>query len=393
MRTYANRALHVPDAGIGSIMNYASKYSDTVSLGQGAPQFETPKYIYEGILKQSQTDKGLGMYNSTGDNYHRQLKKYISQEFSEIYNYTPSPEELYLTVGGIGGLFAALMIVLEAGDEVIYFDPSYPLHLSQFAICEAKPIFVPYQEDNGWKINIDLLKKSITPKTKAIVLTNPNNPTGTVISQKEMMQIAEIVINNDLYLVVDEAYGFLTFEQELFSPMKIDELRPHIILSKSFSKEYAMTGWRIGYLWANKEILQKINSIHLHFSINPATPSIAAAILAISDPRGKAARAQIIENIRESRNAICTRLTKLPNLFTFQKPQGAFYVFPKINLKQINAIDFAKKLIDEAKVITIPGDSMGPTGQGHLRMSFAANPDVINSAFDRLDKFSEKNYG
>ena len=330
------------------------------------------------------------MYNSADDRIQTPLKMLIARDFASKYGFTPELSEIYLTVGGIGGLFAALMSILDRGDEVIYFDPSYPLHLSQTFLAQAKPVFVSLIEKKEWQLDLEKLKRSISGKTKAIILTNPNNPTGTILTEAQIEALAEVVISKNLYLVLDEAYEYLTFNTPVFSPAKIAALRPRLILSRSFSKEYAMTGWRIGYLWAPGEIIKKIHNVHLYFSINPATISIVAATIVMQDPRGKQALNSFREQIKESRTAICRRMDKLKGIFSYTKPQGAFYLFPKILLPGLSAIDFAKKLIEEAGVTTIPGDSMGPSGKGHLRLSFSANSALIHKAFDRIDGFAKK---
>ena len=308
------------------------------------------------------------------------------------YNFTPDLSEIYLTVGGIGGLFAALMAFVEKDDEVIYFDPSYPLHLSQIYLTQGKPVFVSLIEKKGWQIDLEKLEKSITPKTKVIILTNPNNPTGTVLSEQEVKKIAEIVLKHNLILILDEAYEFLTYEKKLFSPLKLPELRNNIVLCKSFSKEFAMTGWRIGYVYSHKEIVSKISNVHTYFAISPATTSMIAVITALSDPRGDKAMQEFKEKFTESRKAICERLDKLPKLFSYHKPDGAYYIFAKYLNFKMDSFEFAKKLIDEAKVITIPGSTGGPSGEGHIRMSFAADTKLIHQAFDRIDRFAQK-YG
>ena len=384
---FTNRATNVPNSGIGFMMRYASKYQDVVSLGQGTPLFPTPQFIYDELYQRSKTDKELGMYSSVAK--EKPLKELIIKQMKELYLFQPSLEEIYLTAGGIGGLFAAIMSVVEKGDEIIYFDPSYPLHLSQIHISEAKPVFVSYNEDSQWAIDLNKLEKSVTKRTRAVILTNPNNPTGTVLSEKEVKKLGKIVLEHDLYLILDEAYEFLTYEKKLFSPLKIPELRNNIILCKSFSKEFAMTGWRIGYVYANKEIIKKINDIHVYFSISPATISIVAATIALSDHRGKKAMEEFKMKFTESRAAICQRLDRLPKLFSYHKPDGAYYTFPRFLNFKMSAFDFAKLLVDEARVITIPGSTMGPSGEGHLRMSFAANSKVISAAFDRIDKFAK----
>ena len=385
---FTQRITNVPNSGIGFMMRYASKYQDVLSLGQGTPLFPTPSFIYDELYKRSKTDSELGMYSSI--KIEKPFKELLAREMNKQYGFTPDLQEIYLTVGGIGALFSTMMTFLEKGDEIIYFDPSYPLHLSQIHLTQARPVFVSFNEKNKWSLDLDKLKKSVSKKTKAIVLTNPNNPTGTVLDEKEVKELAKIILDNNLILILDEAYDFLTYEKPLFSPMKIPELRNNIVLCKSFSKEYAMTGWRIGYLWANKEIVQKINDVHLYFSISPSTPSIVAATIALSDERGEKAMMQFKQKFTESRTAICERLDKLSKLFYYHRPQGAYYAFPKYLNFNLSSFDFAKLLVDEAKVITIPGSTMGPSGENHLRMSFAANSALIHKTFDRIDKFAKK---
>lgn len=385
---FSQRVQNVPNAGIGTMMRYAAKYPDVVSLGQGTPLFMTPRFIYDYLYERSKTDPAVGQYSSP--KIENELKELIIQKIDKKHGFTPKPEEIYLTVGGIGGLFSAIFAFLEKDDEVIYFDPSYPLHLSQIHLAQARPVFVSYDESKDWSIDLEKLEKVITAKTKMVILTNPNNPTGTVLSESEARKLSEIVLKHNLILVLDEAYDFLTYDKELFSPVQIPELRNNLVVCKSFSKEFAMTGWRIGYVFANTEIITKIGDVHTYFSISPSSPSIIASIAALSDRRGEEAIAYFKEKFTESRQAICERLEKLPKLFSFSRPDGAYYVFPKIVGFDMPSLDFAKMLIDEAKVITIPGDSMGPSGENHVRMSFAADAKLINEAFDRINVFAKK---
>jgi aminotransferase len=340
------------------------------------------------VLESARKEKGVGMYSETP--VENRLKGLIIAQMKELYDADVSADQLLLTVGGIGALYSSLMCFLEKGDRAVYFDPSYPLHISQVYLTQAKPIFVPYSEKKGWAMSLDRLERKITKRTRAIILTNPNNPTGTVLSEEEVRRLARIVLDNNLMLILDEAYEFLTYGKRLFSPMRLPELRDNIVLCKSFSKEYAMTGWRIGYAYANKEVISKLRDVHTYFSISPPTISIYAAIAALSDERGKQAMEYFREQFRQSRETICRRLDRLPKLFSYVKPEGAYYVFPKIKGFKLSSLEFAKLLVDEARVITIPGSSMGPSGEGHLRMSFAAESAHIERAFDRIDEFAKK---
>lgn len=385
---FSKRVTNIPNSGIGYITHYASKYKDVISLGQGTPLFPTPSFIYDELYKRSKTDLTLGMYS--GPMAWNELKTLIAKQMGELYGFTPEFNQMALTIGGIGGLFAVFMALLEKGDEIIFFDPSYPMHLSQIHLTGAKPVFVPYSEKLEWKIDLDKFEKAITKKTKLVVLTNPNNPTGTVLTKEEVKELARIVLKHNLILVLDEAYDFLVYEKELFSPLRLPSLRKNIVVCKSLSKEFAMTGWRIGYVWADKEIIDKVFTVHLNLSVSVATPAIAAAVTALKDSRGKKATAGFVKKFTESRKAICERLDRLPNLFSYYKPEGAYYTFPKYLHFKMNSFKFAEKLVDEAHVITVPGSSAGPRGEGHIRMSFAADKSLIHQAFDRIDKFAKK---
>ena len=388
---FANRAQVVPSSGIGLMMRYAAGKENIISLGQGTPLFPTPQYIYDYVYNLSKTEPSMGQYS--GPKVEGELIELISEDFEKLYGFKPNANELCLTVGGVGGLMATFMALLDPQDEIIYFDPSYPIHLSQLALVQADVKFVGLNEEKGWEIDLEKFEKSIGPKTKAVLLTNPNNPTGTVLTKDEILKLSEIVIKNDLYLILDEAYQFLSYV-DFFSPLELPELRNNIICVKSFSKEYAMTGWRIGYVYAPADVMSKIAfNVNTYLCLSPATISMYAAIAAKSDERGEEAMKGFYNEFVESREVICQRMDKLNKLFSYTKPEGAYYLFPKLlAFEGMSATDFCKKLVDEAGVITIPGDSSGPGGARHIRMSFAANKDVINSAFDRIDEFAKK-YG
>jgi len=391
MYRFTKRATDIPASGIGAMMRYASAFPDTISLGQGTPLFPTPPFIYDTLRKKARTDETVGMYSDTKVETEKVLIELIADQMQKDYGFRPEPGEIALTVGGIGALFASLMALVEKGDEIIFFDPSYPLHLSQIHLTQASPVFVPYREEAGWAFDAKAFARSITKRTRAVLLTNPNNPTGTILSEQDVRALAEVIIDRKLMLILDEAYHFLSYGSAVFSPLQIPELRDRTILCRSFSKEFAMTGWRIGYAYAAPEVLEKIASVHVYFSVCPPTPSIIAATAAMTDPRGKEAMRGFVRKFTESRKAMCERLDRLPKLFSYCPPQGAYYVFPKFLGFDISAVDFAKKLIAEAGVITIPGSSMGPSGAGHIRMSFAADASMIHAAFDRLDVYAEKN--
>lgn len=391
MPKFSNRSQDVPNSGISVMMRYGSKYPDCISLGQGTPLFPTPDFIYDYVREKARTDSSVGQYALP--KLERELTALIAEDVEKWYGYKPKLEEIALGVGAISGLFSAMMAFINPGDEVIYFDPSYPLHLSQLHLVGAVTKFVALDEERGWRPDLKKLAETISDKTKMIILTNPNNPTGTVWTESEIEELVKIVKEHDVILVLDEAYRFLDYTSQMKSPFEYDEIRDKTILIKSFSKEFAMTGWRLGYFVGPEDIIRHMRTnIETYFMVEPPTISIHAAIAAMSDKRGEEFMNYLKGEFLNSREAICSRLERMPKLFQFTKPDGAFYVFAKIlPFPELNSMQFCQKLVDEARVIMIPGDSSGPAGARHARMSFAASSDLINRAFDNLDEFVKKN--
>lgn len=382
----ARRIQQLPSSGIHAMMAYATKYPDAISLGQGTPTVPTPQFIYDGVFARAKSDDSVGMYASP--KLEQELKDLLSQKFNQTYGFSPDTSSLVITSGAVAAITIALMAVINPGDEVIVFDPGYPLHLSQLHLVEGTPVFIPYEEENNWAFPINNIESHITSKTKAIILTNPNNPTGTILTQNQVNTLADIVIKHNLFLILDETYEYLSYGDPVLSPLTIEALRPNIILAKSFSKEFALTGWRIGYAYAQSPIAEKLRAIHTYLNIAAPSPSIVAGIIALSDNQGKVFMEETIRMYTETRTVLDQRMKHLSHLFSYSLPQGAYYLFPKLRIP-MDANKFALQLIDEAHVITIPGDSMGPKGSNHIRMSFCVTPTIINNAFDRIDTFAK----
>jgi aminotransferase len=232
----------------------------------------------------------------------------------------------------------------------------------------------------------------VTKKTKAIVLCNPVNPTGTVFTEGELKAVAQIVLDHDLFLVMDEAYDFLVYDgKPYFSPISLPELKENILCACSFSKRYCMTGWRIGFMYAPERIINQALKVHDAFAICAPTISQYAALSALRATNGKDGPGdksikELIDTLSARRDLICARLDRLSGLFSYIKPDGGYFVFAKM-LASSNSIDLALELLHEARVITIPGSAFGPTGEGHIRLSFGGTEEELNEAFDRIEKF------
>ncbi len=392
----AKRVANISVSAIKQMPVLASKVPGCISLGQGIPFLNTPEFIREAVREALLNDPTLGQYSLQPGK--PELKAEVAKRLQRTAKTGRiNPEtEIVITCGAMEGLAAAISSIIERGDEVIIPSPNYSSHIEQVLFAEGKPVFVPLIEDAGWKLDTDKIKSTISKKTKAIILCSPMNPTGSVFGEAELREVAKIAIDNNLYIIADEAYDFLTYDDEThFSLASLPELKDNLIATYSFSKMFCMTGWRIGYLYSSARIVSQVLKVHDAFAICAPTISQYAALVGLQNMNGKDGKGdesvnELVATLARRRDLICTRLDKLTNLFTYQKPQGAYYVFPSI-VPGITSTDLSLKLLYEAKVITIPGDGFGPTGAGHIRLSFGGTDESITEGMDRIEKWAAKN--
>jgi aminotransferase len=291
-------------------------------------------------------------------------------------------------------LAAGIATIVERGDEVLIPSPNYSSHIEQILFAEGTPVFVPAFEERGWGLDVAGFKAAITPRTKAILLCSPMNPTGAVFSEAELRAVAEIALDHGLFMIADEAYDFLVYDDfPHFSLASIPELKPNLMATYSFSKAYCMTGWRVGYMYAGARLIDQVLKVHDAFAICAPTISQYAALAALKATDGDNGEGttfirELVAALAARRDTICQRLERLPQVFAFQKPKGAYYIFPRITMEGMRSMDLALKLLHEAKVITIPGSGFGPTGEGHLRLSYGGTEKQIHEAFDRIDAWA-----
>jgi len=373
----------------------ASRVPGAVSLGQGIPSFATPSFITDAVARSLREDDRIGKYSLQPG--LPELKAEIAADIYRRKSVSADPEtEIFVSCGAMESLAASIATVVERGDEVLIPSPNYASHIEQILFAEGNPVFVPLMEHDGWKLDLDGFQKAITPRTKAILICNPMNPTGTVFSPDEIKSVANLALENDLFLIADEAYDFLVYDQLLHSSfVSLPELKNHLLASFSFSKIYCMTGWRVGYLYAPSHLIDQVLKVHDAFAICAPTVSQYAALAALRATNGKDGEgdrfiAGLVKALDERRELTCKRLDRLTSLFSYQKPRGAYYVFPRILPQVMNSMDLALRLLYEAKVITIPGSSFGPTGEGHLRLSFGGTKAEIDMAFDQIETWAEQ---
>lgn len=362
----------------------AASMPDAVALSWARPDAPTPKHINDAArdaIKKNLTHKyspppGL-----------LELRKEITNKLKKDNDLEADPSEVLITTGAVEGIFSAVLALVNPGDEVLLPSPNYSTHELMVKIASATPVYFPTIEKEGWRLDLDALREAITNKSKAILFCNPCNPTGAVFPEEDLRKMARIALENNLWIITDEAYEYFLFDGEKhFCIGSIPEMRGRVVENFTFTKTYAMTGWRIGYDVSTPELIKEIIKAHTPMTICAPVVSQYAALEAL---RGSQ---DCVKNFHqhylEWRNLMCSRLDRLSSIFSYSKPLGSYNMFPKILIEEgRDSVSFCKKLLLEAKVATTPGAPFGPTGEGHLRLCFCSSRDIITEAFNRMDKY------
>ncbi|MCK4873347.1 MAG: pyridoxal phosphate-dependent aminotransferase [Phycisphaerales bacterium] len=362
----------------------SKEVEDVAFLSWAKPTTDTPQHIKDAATNAIQDGLAGGYSETTG---LPALREAIAEKLARDNNITARSSEIIVTVGAIEGLCAAVFALIDPGDEVILPSPTYSTHIRQVSIASGTPVFVPLIEEDGFSLDLDGIRKAITPKTKAIMYCSPNNPTGTVLEERELRALADIAIEHNLTVITDEAYEYFIYDgHKHFSIASIPEMAGRVVSCFTLTKTYAMTGWRIGYIHAREDLARQIGKIHIPLAICAPVASQYAALAALTGPQRCVE--EFSEHYLEARNLMCDRLDRLDSVFAYQKPNGGYLMFPQILLKEgSDSATFCKKLLREARVSTTPGIAFGPTGEGHLRLSFCIPNEQINKAFDRMEAY------
>ncbi|MGD9128308.1 MAG: pyridoxal phosphate-dependent aminotransferase [Planctomycetia bacterium] len=380
----SNRVGQISKSAIHEMTKLSKQVDDVAFLSWAKPTSDTPDHIKKGAIAAIEQGKVGGYTENAG---LPELREEIVKKLKRDNHIDAEISQVMVTVGAIEGLTAAVLAVVDPGDEVIVPSPTYSTHVRQVVIASGKPVFVPTIEEEGFALDIQGIKDAITNRTKAILFCTPNNPTGTVWSEEQLREVARIALENDLMVITDEAYEYFTYDgHEHFSIASIPEMKRNVISCYAFTKTYAMTGWRIGYLHADEEIIPQINKAHIPLAICAPVVSQYAALAALQGPQDCVA--EFREHYLSARNLMCSRLDRLDSIFSYEKPNGSYLMFPKILLETgQDSTTFCKKLLQEGGVSTTPGIAFGPTGQGHLRMSFCVPEEEIDKAFDKMEAY------
>ncbi len=383
----SNRVTQIKKSAIHEMTQLSKQYDDVAFLSWAKPTTGTPKHINDAAIAAIENGLTGGYSQSEG---LPELREEIVNKLKRDNNIEATALQLLITVGAIEGLAASVMATIDPGDEVILPTPTYSTHITHVRLASGTPVLVPLVEENNYALDRKAIERAITPKTKAILFCSPNNPTGTVFAEKDLRALAEIALNNDLMIITDEAYEYFIFDDEKhFSIASMPEMNKHVISNYTFTKTYAMTGWRIGYLHADEEIITQVKKVHIPFSICAPVVSQYAAIAALEGSQ------QCVREFRlhylNMRNLMCDRLDHLDTIFSYSKPGGSYLMFPKIlGERGKDSVEFSKNLLKDIQVSTTPGSAFGPTGEQHIRLSFCVPEEMINKAFDRMDTYFRK---
>jgi aminotransferase len=362
----------------------AARVGGCVSLGQGVPSFATPPHIVDAVSRTLREDPASGKYSLQPG--MPALRKAIASVLDREKGLSYSPEsEIAVTVGAMEALLCAILAFVDRGDEVILPAPCYASHIEQVQLAEGVPVFASLRRAD-WSLDAEAVRRAITPRTKAIVLCSPGNPTGAVFDEADMAAVCELAMAHDLLVISDETYDYVTYGRPMpTSPATYPGMRERTVVINSFSKKYALTGWRVGYMAAAEPLMADLHKIHDASAICAPTPAQHAALAALSGPQ------DVVDEMRQAlnrrRDLCCRRLDELRDYFDYVAPAGAFYIMAHYKFTDAPSMEVATRLIEEARAITIPGGSFGPGGEGHLRLSFGGEESEIEEAFARIGRW------
>ena len=385
MRELSNIANNIKPSGIRKFFDIVSEMPDAISLGVGEPDFDTPWHIVdEGLYS---LERGKTFYTSNSG--LKELRSEICKWYGRKYNVVYDPmKQCLITVGGSEGIDLALRAMINPGDEVIIPEPCYVSYVPCALLAGGVPRTIDLKNENKFKLTESELRAAITPKTKILILSFPNNPTGAIMTRSDLEPIAKLCIENDIYVISDEIYSELTYGEEgHFSIAALPGMSERTIVINGFSKAFAMTGWRLGYALAPEKIATLMTKIHQFCIMCAPTTSQYAAIEAIKN--GDKDIAIMRKSYDERRRYLFQRLGTM-GMPAFE-PLGAFYIFPSISKFNMTSDDFATNLLKEEKLAVVPGTAFGNSGEGFIRISYAYSIEQLREAMDRIERFAERN--
>lgn len=378
MLEISEREEELPEAVIGKLLRIAAEDKSIASLGPGEPDFSLPKPLISEFKKIA--SKTINHYSPPAG--RSDLREAIAKKVKKENKIKASPENVIVTAGSQEALLLTSLCTMDVSDQVLLPTPCFMGFAPMFELINTQVVPIQLKEENKFELNPDDLKKSINKKTKVLLINSPANPTGNVIRKKILEEIADIAIENNLYIFSDEAYEKITYDQKHYSIGSFNGMEKNVVTLQSYSKSYAMCGFRLGYAIANEELIKAMSKIHIYSSLSATTSSQMLGIKALQLPQKYTIN--MVKEYRKRRDYLVKRLNEL-NLPT-PKPEGAFYTFSNIKNYSNNSFKFANDLLKK-KVAVVPGIEFGSYGEGYIRCSYATDLKIIKIAMDRLEKF------
>jgi aminotransferase len=376
----SHRAQVIPPSGIRKFFDLVLTMQDVISLGVGEPDFSTPWNICESSIYSIEQGSTSYTSNKGLQSLREALSRYLGEHYHLTYN---CDDEIVITSGVSEALDITIRAIVNPGDEVAIAQPSYVSYAPCVTLAGGVPVPVECREKDTFKLKPDALQEKITPKTKAIIINFPNNPTGAVMRKEDLGAIADIVTDNDLLLISDEVYAELTYEGEHVAVATVKDLWERTITLNGFSKAYAMTGWRVGYVCAPKTLCEAALKIHQYVMLCAPTMGQVAALEALRSAEDDKNR--MVNEYRLRRNMFIAGLNRIG--LSCHVPEGAFYAFPSVAETGLSEVDFAERLLKEQRVAVVPGSAFGVGGADHLRCAYAVSRKQLTEALGRMETF------
>lgn len=376
----AKKVVDLKPSGIRKFFDIAKEIEGAISLGVGEPDFDTPWHIREEGIYSLEVGRTIYTSNSGLKELREEICKYLNRKYNLKYNYE---NEVLLTVGGSEAIDVALRSMVEPGDEVIIPTPCYVSYEPCAIMAGANVVTIPLKNENQFRLTPQELESVITSKSKILLINYPNNPTGAIMEYEDLKALADVIIKHDLFVISDEIYSELTYDNKHVSIASLPNMKDRCVVINGFSKAFSMTGWRLGYACGPQNVIKQMTKIHQFAIMCAPTTSQYAAIEALKN--GDDDVVNMTEAYNERRRYVLHRLKNMHiNCFT---PKGAFYVFPDIRPFNLSSEEFALGLLNKEKVVVVPGNAFGSSGEGFIRISYAYSIDDLKNALNRLENY------
>lgn len=378
VRELLNREFVIPrTTAIAEAANLAKRYDDLINLSIGDPDVPTPREIIDRAF----ADALAGHTKYTDARGYPELREEIRTFYREEYGDEVKDEEVFVCAAGVVGMYLVFQVLLDPGDEVIIPDPYFTCYPDQVRAAGGTPVFLPTYEEEGFSVNLERLEGLLTPRTKAVLINTPNNPTGVCLSRQNLEELAAFCRKHDLFVVADDIYTNFCFETPFFPIRALPGMGERTVTVNSFSKNYIMTGFRIGNVIAPAAVIRAIQQLNEYVVFTAPSVSQRGAMWALRSRREL--EPPLWELFRDRIEYAARRINEIPWM-SVPKPRGSMYLFPNIKKTGLTSAQAAKRILEEAHVMTLPGDTFGACGEGYLRIACTVENEVMGAAFDRI---------